>query len=449
MRNAYQFDFSCLAASNNEDYFWVDDRQVSTAFGLKLPPRVADLVDVAMAVYSADRGAARVRNLSTSVGSRRFEIRLGLRNPDLWRDSLVLETLRRTLAWFTDDDWRFEFLRREGAPRASERTDFLFASPPKKPSATCLFSGGLDSLAGLAPYLFSGKYASLVLVSGCTNHRLADTQRNAIRGLRSLYQSATLDIRSVIVPFGIGNPPTASKESSQRSRGFVFMVLGAAAMLMAESEGLTILENGVGAINLPMTQAQIGVDNARGVHPLSLCCMRKLLGRVLDRKVSIANPCQLMTKGEMCRQVAEMGLGNLAQETVSCDGFPIRVRGKAQCGTCTSCLLRRVALHAAGLERSDSGSLYLYDVRRPSQIPEDRRYPVQAMLDQVDRIDECLSSANSWRRLAHEFPELMEVHASLASLDGPSNAQIADALVRMYGAYVQEWRGFAGTFSRS
>ena len=94
------------------------------------------------------------------------------------------------------------------------------------------------------------------------------------------------------------------EEKGQRSRAFVFSALGVAAAVQAEADTLHVYENGVGALNLPLNETQLGVDNYRGVHPRSLMLLESLLALVLDNPVCIENPYLFRTKAEMCRALS-------------------------------------------------------------------------------------------------------------------------------------------------
>jgi hypothetical protein len=125
-RKVYRIDFSRdPVKAELESYYWVDDRQLSHAFGSNLPPRLADLVDLAMSVYYADRRAMRVRSPYVLTGLRDFDIRLPVRDLELWRESGIATRLADLLYWFTEDRWTFTFTSRQALPRPSETEQYL------------------------------------------------------------------------------------------------------------------------------------------------------------------------------------------------------------------------------------------------------------------------------------------------------------------------------------
>lgn len=84
----------------------------------------------------------------------------------------------------------------------------------------------------------------------------------------------------------------------------------------------------------------------------------RLAQLVLEKSLPVVNAFEFTTKAEMCHVLKKTGLDTLIRTTISCDSFPLRISGSpAQCGICTSCLLRRCSLHAAGLDSADPGGL--------------------------------------------------------------------------------------------
>lgn len=134
---------------------------------------------------------------------------------------------------------------------------------------------------------------------------------------------------------------------------------------MAKSSALYLYENGIGAMNLPYDRSQIGTDNARTAHPRVLREVGELLSLVTDRPFSVQNRCIYKTKAEMLQHPAITRVGEAIRLTFSCDGFPVRTKARAQCGFCTSCLLRRYSLEVAGLADLDSDG-YLQDWKSQS-----------------------------------------------------------------------------------
>ena len=291
--------------------YWMGSERLSRAFCRPLSSGMADLLDVAMSIYAADRMSPRDFK-DTSTGQRSIRVQAGVRNLGLWNSAEMTEQIRNLLYWLSEDEWSFQFTKRESVPSLAESKRFLFRLPPEQPVTVSLFSGGLDSLAGFAYHSRPASGGSYALVSGYTQDRLASQQRLQVRRIRSAWRerltSANTEIYHVAVPFGIIKSEGCREERGQRTRALVFLAIGILTALLADTDTLQVYENGIGALNLPLNETQLGVDNYRGVHPRSLIMAEKVFELALGQKVRIKNPCLFQTKAEMCAALSSAGL---------------------------------------------------------------------------------------------------------------------------------------------
>ncbi len=256
-----------------------------------MPAPLADCVDVAMAVYAAD-------GMSSYYGHARTYIHvvLPLRCPEVWKVDLVRTQLESVLNWFTHHIWTFEFRQRTSRPRLPELQSSLpFSSEPVEVN---LWSGGLDALVGLLNRGTTDPNTKHILFGSGGNFYIEGVQKTlAIALPRKIGRQAEL----VQIPLRMKNVgERITRNSSQRSRGFVFMLLGAVCARLYGQDTLYLYENGTGAINLPFTSSQIGRNQAVSVHPVSLLRMSRLISAVLGEDFSITNPFLTWTKAEMC-----------------------------------------------------------------------------------------------------------------------------------------------------
>ena len=442
----HDFSDQPTPAGSTETY-WLNGERLSRAFCQALPGRTADLLEVAMSVYAADRRSRRDYR-GTNTGHRQINVRVGVRDRDFWERPEMTEILGDFLYWLSEDEWRFEFVPRQSPPSPAESQGFLFSIPPATPTRVSLFSGGLDSLAGLAKHTLEDSTESHVLVSGYTHERLASRQRHQVRMISSVWSSRQALGRSpqlhhVAVPFGIDNPREVGTEKSQRTRALVYLSLGAATAVQAESDTLFVYENGTGALNLPLNASQLGVDNYRGIHPRSLMMAERFFRLALDEHITIRNPFLFETKAKLCDSLGVSGLANIVGETVSCDGYPVRVKDASQCGLCTSCILRRLAIQCANLTEYDPSQNYLHDVLANAvSLKRDKLHGFEVMLGQVHDLERCLSSDAPWLALASTFPELERTCLELAAHNTENPGRIRDNMVNLYRTYVHEWKSF-------
>lgn len=303
-----------------------------------------DLLRVMASVVDADRlsprriteGGRAARDLSWQ---RAIQLTIAVEDPARWR--LVATPLAKLLAFMTDDAWVLSF---EGAERPTIQ-QLLPKTELEPPNEIALFSGGLDSVAGLYARSLS-KSATFVAVSACGNEVAGHAQAAALEGVRRLGVKATS--LKLVHQLRATHRGRSRMESSQRSRGLLFLAMGAATASHLAMPSFSVYETGVGCINLPMSRAQVGSQGTRAMHPRTLALFEALLVSVLDRRVRVVAPFFLLTKGELCR-LAGAALPGIAQLTMSCDeGEGHKPAAMEHCGLCTSCLFRRIALFSAG-----------------------------------------------------------------------------------------------------
>lgn len=378
-----------------------------------LPTPAADLLEIAASVHAIDRMVRRPTERERAPGTmwgRSLWANIPVREPDRWQQQVPL--LSQLLHWLTDDDWALEFSQLQpGAGVLDTSVQFLFDTVPAG-AVPVLFSGGLDSAAGLALQL---RDSDAVGVSVHTNGWMQRVQRRVLAALNkaSEYQCVPLRYR-----ISVRN----STESSQRSRGLLFLAAGVATAWAVHRDSLRVFENGIGAVNLPYLRSQQGAEASKSVHPLTLRMVQDLASAVSERTFVIDAPAMALTKAELLGRVPSAARKAL-DLTVSCDvGFAARVPEHRACGACTSCLLRLQSLVAAGLN-----CLLPMDIHE--RQGHDQDFNINAMIWQVTRMRACLDGTGPWRRMVNEFPELIEV-------TGPTQQE----MVRLYRAYTEEWR---------
>lgn len=418
----------------------LDDSAMANIAGRALPPLLADWNDLASAVYLADRFSRRqdpVYERHPYQWQRSIGLRIPLRRPEVWSDPRVHEHLLDVLDYLTGDWWQLEFTKFHGSCRSSELQMFLPGDREEMSSEIGLFSGGLDSLAGAVRQISEAPARRHVLVSSVTSTVQGARQREIVQYLRTVL-GAPLAHVSIEIRFDhSGDWPL--EEPSQRSRGFLFLSQALITAAMVNSERINVWENGVGAINLPYDGRQLGTHNTRAVHPLAIAKMKQLAEALLGRRINVRNGFVFETKGEACRKYLSERTRAAVPMTFSCDGFPVRRAGKPQCGKCTSCLLRRLSLEAAGLSHLDRGEEYLWDLSLPRAGVRLRHLRgLNAMEEQAQTLAACLRSASPWTALSSTYPELHDVSRVLR--DEPD---VEARLTRLYVQYLHEWESFS------
>ena len=446
----YSFDFAGQGKSDESTrYFWVDREPLSRTFSKELSVLAADLLDVVGFVYAADRQTPR-RYQGVATGQRKLNLRIPVRRPDVWSSPELMQQFQKLLSWISGDVWAFEFVESANAQASQRGQGFMFDLPLKEPVSVSLFSGGLDSLAGFARHTLDSTVGTRILVSGRTHDRLSGQQKRQVRRIRAVCGGNLpvegQDVWHVSVPYGIYSGGNSKEEKSQRTRALVFLAIGAITAIQAGADTFWVYENGIGALNLPLNATQIGTDNFRGVHPRSLFMAQELFESALGRPCRIRNPYLFTTKAEMCRSLLPAGLADVVGETMSCDGYPQRVRKQSQCGHCTSCILRRQALHSSGLSHYDPGQSYRYDIfQSPCHFGRDQAHGFMVMSEQVNRVARCLASEHPWQELSATFPELLRAVNAIEVEPYMTKEQAEANLLGLFRNHVQEWSTFSAS----
>jgi 7-cyano-7-deazaguanine synthase in queuosine biosynthesis len=419
----------------------INDRLVSRSFSTAMRARAADLVDIACEAYAADRlvrrrPPGRRRDPYSIAWSRRLEVHVEVRDIGFWSHPSVTEALTGLFQWLTDDRWTFVFRRRMSSPRPSELESCLFATPAPADGAVALFSGGLDALAGAGADLNDRSGRSLVVMGVGTNNRQMHTQARLMKELRRTDHDGRL-AATLIVPISLGNAKQFLQEATQRTRGAVFLCLAAAVAEVAGLHRILMYENGIGAMNLPYFEGQLGAQTSRAAHPKTLRLAADLFSHVLDRELTIENPLMLLTKAEACRRIPVRWLP-LVPRTVSCDtGFTDRRPGSSLCGECTSCLLRRQAIVAAGLGELEDESSYR---RTLTTLCEDPPIQFRAFEGQQRAMALALAQPDPWLALVERFPGVALIRDELERSHARSSGRAA--ILRLVAAHSVEWLHF-------
>lgn len=404
----------------------VDDYRLLLQHNQAIPPLLADLTDLAIAIHMTDRLVKRRRNLP-----RYLHIQLPTRRRDMLDRLSIHQKLQQLLYWFTDDEWSFEFLPYTKYGRSSELNACLpLFQEPGQQRQVVLWSGGLDAFAGLYQQLKSEPDTSYTLFGTGSNDMIAYSQRRAAEAIGRLFPKRT---KLVQLPFRLRDSRSIQKNKSARTRGLVFMLLGAVGASQEGQCALSIFENGVGAFNLPFRASEVGLDHSRSVHPLSLQGTSELVSDILGRPFAFHNPFLFQTKAHMCREPLFADTAtSVFTATISCDS---RHRSwPTQCGYCSSCLLRRQAIAAQGVIDQTP-----YQITSTLRNKRKHSYGAhyRAMMAQVNQMRTLLGSPDPWRKMAQAYQGgFFEKVAGKMEMREPD---VRDHILRLYQNYVTEW----------
>ncbi|HEY9685149.1 MAG TPA: Qat anti-phage system QueC-like protein QatC [Oculatellaceae cyanobacterium] len=297
--------------------------------GFQPSVRAWDFLSIALSVITAD--LAEHRSCSPDGWTREFDLTVAVNEPDIWNYSAAqLESL---LAYLTTDRWGLHFVKAEHFPSSDRAPTF-----PDEDSVV-LLSGGLDSYIGAVDLVHGGHKPLAVsqTVRGDAEKQILFASGIG-NGLRHFQVNHNSDV------------PDPENSPSQRARSIAFISYGilVATALEKYSRGnsvnLFVCENGLIAVNPPLTGGRLGSLSTRTTHPVVFALLNKLLDSI-GLRVSIVNPYAFKTKGEMLQECANQGLlEQNAFNTTSCGRF--NHFGYRHCGRCVPCLVRRASFAA-------------------------------------------------------------------------------------------------------
>lgn len=324
-----------------------------------VPGPAEDLVELGAAIYLTGLLTPRQEHLG-----RRIELAVSTREPERWlRAQSALEAAATLLA---RDDLNLRF---PAGRKAQGDAGRLTARHSRRP--ICLFSGGLDSLAGAVYLLERGERP--VFLSHYANSSLAALQKSLVVGLREVYGAGSFDHvgvylsrapeRSTPLPL----PPRQRDPLSRFLRPVLFLSLACATAVHLGSRRIYIFESGPLAIYPLFSEGQI---RTRSVDPRFVAGFQSFARRALGLRLTIENPFLYRTKGEVLGLLAPDKVSHLIARSNSC-WYWAQLRARAfragldprratHDGTCLPCLLRRASAHAAGVWDRDAG--YLVDI---------------------------------------------------------------------------------------
>jgi len=325
-----------------------------------LPERILDLLEIAAYVFAADRSVSRGPKdaLEFHAWPRAMRLVIRVRDVAFWSQQSVREKLAAALVFMTGDhEYIFQFVPGHSTPPTSLFDREEFKIEPRGPTSVILFSGGLDSLAGVLDRLSSTKEDIYLISHQSGQPSTRHTQIQLVEALKKEYPG-----RIYHYAFECGLTRVRAAEETQRTRAFLF---GAIAFALAHRISQTqffAYENGTTSLNLLRRQDLINARASRTTHPKTLGLMSVFLSEVNGSPVSVLNPFWQHTKTDVFSLLDRVGGRDLIGSAVSCSKTFQRVGLATHCGCCFQCIDRRLAGYASGLQDVDDCGIYSKDI---------------------------------------------------------------------------------------
>lgn len=393
-----------------------------------LPSRILDFLYIAAMVFCADRQVNRGErsSLSNDAWARSFEFHIPVLDIDFWTNKSLQKALSEALCFMTGDrSYTFLFVKSTLGllPKEEYKQLAIFNKETDRIGDSdnvdvVLFSGGLDSLAGVIERLNTVLDKKLLIVSHRANNSVTHTQRKVIEYLTQKYPNRLIDYG-----FQCNNCGMVSKEETQRTRMFLFSTIAFSICYSIGKQKFYIYENGITSINLPIQTDVINARASRTTHPKTLGLMNKIF-RFFDDEFCVEAPYFNKTKEDIVRKFSEFGEKNLIASAVSCSSTRNKPGLAPHCGCCSQCIDRRFAMYAANLDEVDAPYANDFIMSNPGKETVQRLYNTLRLA--------CMEEYNSPMELYKKYPEEM---TSLLKFWPSKNAD--DSLNEIYDLFMR------------
>lgn len=321
-----------------------------------LPPRILDLLEIAAYIFAADRASFRGPKEAVEFHSwsRSMHFFIRVREADFWNQETVKKKLTAALVFMTGDcEYSFEFISGHSTPPTSLFDSEEFAIAPQGPASVALFSGGLDSLAGVLERLQTTNEVLYLISHRSGQPSTRKTQKSLADALMAAYPG-----RICHYSFECGLSHRRAEEETQRTRAFLFCSIAFALTHRLSLNSFFSYENGVTSLNLLRRQDLINARASRTTHPKTHSLMSQFLSEIQGAPVNVLNPFLNLTKTDVFALLNKVNGRDLIGSAVSCSKTFQRVGTATHCGSCFQCIDRRLAAYAAGLQDVDNAGIY-------------------------------------------------------------------------------------------
>lgn len=398
-----------------------------------IPGLYNDLIEIAAYVHVADQAIFRGGPNQDDNGTtwhRRFHFVVPVRRVDFWQNTEVKRTVESLLRFLSDDAFQFSFVPLQ---QQHEHQLVLSAGGEQRSLAdwrdiksVILFSGGLDSLTGAYEELVD-RGNDAILVSHASATKMIPIRDRLVSALRERAHGRGRTHISVSV---VRARASHDRERTQRTRSFLFAAIAGAVAHVANCQRIRFYENGIVALNLPVSEQVLGSRATRTVHPRALKSLSELLSRIDGQNVWVENPFMDFTRAEVMGRLRDMGGKDLFPFTRSCADTIGATAAQPHCGVCSQCVDRRMAAVAANLHDLEPVDLYRKDVFKESIAENCDRLFIMGYVKSALAWAETRSDSE-FAKGYREVPGYGEVTAALPALAQTWGCHIDSALGRV------------------
>ena len=401
-----------------------------------VPPEFQDLLEIATYVYSADQAVRRGGDDVDTFGDRwRRDLHfiIPVRNPDFWNAQSVLNSLRNTLGFLSDDSYHFNFIPLTAEQPLQGYLDFsdggrLFGHPEQ----VMMFSGGLDSLAGTVEEVLVEK-RKVVLVT----HKSTPKLNKSLGTLKEMIAEKAGENAPLHVGVRIHKNKSLNREYTQRTRSFLYVAIGATIARMLDLRNVRFYENGILSLNLPVCAQVVGGRATRTTHPRVLRGFQEILSLVVGEPFAVENPFIWKTKADIVEAIVKAGCQEMIAPATSCTHTWGITKRHSHCGACSQCIDRRFAVVAAAAAEFDPVEAFKIDIFTQGRNKDEDKIMVAAYLERANQV-------RGQDDIAQFIARYSEVTRVFRYLDG-TPASVAQRVFDLYKRHAKEVCGALDT----
>jgi 7-cyano-7-deazaguanine synthase in queuosine biosynthesis len=326
-----------------------------------------------------------------------------------------------------DLEYIFDFLPGHSTSATSLFDNDDFTITPQGAASVVLFSGGLDSLAGVLERLHSTNETIYLMSHRSGQPSTRSTQKKLAGALEKIFPG-----RIRYFSFDCGLSHHRAHEETQRSRAFLF---GSIAFTLANRLSLSSFfayENGVTSLNLLRRQDLINARASRTTHPKTHALMSQFLSELQDVPVKVVNPFWMFTKTDIFKLLGKFKGQDFIGSAVSCSKTFKKLVSATHCGGCFQCIDRRLAAYASGMNDLDNVGIYSQDIFIDSiDSPEIKT----TVLDYIRQAVSFAKSTNDGFYMEH-LSELVDIVDYIDAIDEPDAVDKIWRLCNRHGKQV-------------
>lgn len=397
-----------------------------------LPPLLIDLLEVAAYVYCADQMVERGGKKAVDFGERwrrDFHFHVPVRELAIWSSPKVMGKLTETLGFLSDDYYSFSFVQSKSQAPMEQYFEFCNdASAGFIPDDVALFSGGLDSLAGLVRECFIDN-KRIAAVSHRSSPKVDSLQRTLLDEMKKDRKSKNL----FHIPIWVNTSGKEPKEYTQRTRSFLYATLATVIARLFGRDRILFYENGITSVNLPISEQLVGSLASRTTHPRTLNGFSDLFSALLGKPFAVENPFFWNTKADVVKSLNAHGYERLIRYSISCSHTRDQTKLHTHCGKCSQCIDRRFATLASGNEKNDPAEMYAVDLLTGARENTEDRTMLAAYINTAKEIEQMPE--------IEFFQGYSEIYRIFEYFPGRSSDEIAGKLFALYQRHAKQVGG--------